>query len=334
MLDDTQTPASDAAPSALKEQEHGAASLVWRGAAIGVAEAIPGVSGGTVALILGVYARLINAIRAYKPSTVIAFLQALPGIRGDDEQRQRFKDAATTLYLPFLIPLAVGMLPAVLVGTKILPALMESHRMYMHALFFGMILASCYVPWAMLGDKKPQHYLGVVVGAVAAYVLVGFSLAVEPSLPFIFLCGAIAICAMILPGVSGSYLLTALGQYSHISHALHNRDLLTIGVFLVGMTVGITLFVRLLARLLRTHQKATLAVLTGLMIGSLRSVWPYKIGSGQFIEKKGKKIELLQNVMPEQWGTPEMLAIGCVGLGMAIVIGLLVVDKKLKGEDA
>ncbi|MCP4498411.1 MAG: DUF368 domain-containing protein [Deltaproteobacteria bacterium] len=327
-------PQSDGSSGNLAEgHEHSVLSLVWRGAAIGVAEAIPGVSGGTVALILGVYARLINAIRSYKPSTLITLLKALPAVNKKGDERAPFDEAARAVYLPFLIPLAVGMLPAVLVGTKILPSLMEAHRMYMHALFFGMILASCYVPFSLLGTKKPAHFAGMGLGAVGAYVLVGFSLAVTTSLPFIFLCGAIAICAMILPGVSGSYLLTALGQYSYISHALHERDVVTIGVFLTGMALGITLFVRLLSRLIRNHGAATFSVLTGLMIGSLRSVWPYKVGTGEFVEKKGKQIELLKNEIPDVMGSPEWMAIGFVVLGMAIVVGLLVVDKKLSKKE-
>ena len=316
--------------SAGQEPSHSKLSLIFRGAGIGIAEAIPGVSGGTVALILGVYRRLIEAIRSYHPRSVIHLLKTVPGVWQSD-RREAFIDACKRVHLDFLIPLAIGMLPAVLIGTKVLPQLMDTHRAQMYALFFGMILVSTWVPFRMLSHKNIRLLPFLIGGGVAAFVLVGFSLNVEPSAPFIFFCGAIAICAMILPGVSGSYILQALGQYKYISNALHTLDVATVATFLAGLVLGITLFVRVLSWLLRQYESYTLATLIGLMFGSLRSVWPFTEPTGEFIEKKGKKIEIFANTWPEQWTGTELGVVGFAIIGMIVVIGLIIIDDKLSG---
>ena len=319
---------SHASEQPTPSQSHSNLSLILRGAGIGIAEAIPGVSGGTVALILGVYRRLIEAIRSYHPASVLVFLKALPGL-WQNERRNALAAAAKNVHLDFLIPLAIGMLPAVLIGTKVLPNLMDTYRAQMYALFFGMILVSTWVPFRMLTHKSIRLLPFLIIGGVAAFVLVGFSLSVEPSAPFIFFCGAIAICAMILPGVSGSYILQALGQYKYISNALHTMDVATVATFLAGLVLGITIFVRVLSWLLRKYEAYTLATLIGLMFGSLRSVWPFTTPTGSFIEKKGKKIEILANTWPEQWTGFELGVVGFAIIGMVVVIGLIVVDDKL-----
>ncbi len=305
--------------------------LALKGAAIGLAEAIPGVSGGTVALILGVYRRLIESIKAYTPSSVIALLKALPKVTAEP---RAFGDAARRLHADFLIALFIGMVPALLIGTKVLPRLIETHRSLMHALFFGMILASCWVPYSLIAKKTAATFVYIALGTVAAYVLVGFSFAVEPSLPFTFFSGAIAVCALILPGVSGSYLLHALGQYTHVSGALHALDLVTLIAFGSGMVVGMVIFVRVLSWLLVRAEAATLAVLTGLMIGSLRSVWFFQQQTGRFIlTSKGEQKPIYENIWPEAFGGAELGAFAVLLVGVAIVIGLIVADKKLAPKE-
>lgn len=308
------------------QREFSAVGLAARGVAIGIAEAIPGVSGGTVALILGVYARLIDAIKAYKPSTILAFLKTLPKA-ASPEGRPAFLAAARSLHLDFLLLIAVGMLPALFIGVRILPQLIEDHRAIMHGLFFGMILVSTWVPWAMIANKAAVHVAGVAAGAVGAYVAVGFIFAIPSSLPVLFASGAVAVCALILPGVSGSYILKATGQYSVVSEALHTRDVVTLGVFLLGMAVGVTVFVRIISWLLKNHGGATLSVLAGLMLGSLRSVWPYQRASGETMEIKGQAVPILENYLPSTWGSTELLAIGAIVVGGAVVAALLWADK-------
>ena len=307
--------------------------LAARGVAIGIAEAIPGVSGGTVALILGVYARLIDAIKAYRPSTVLAFLNTLPKAVSP-QGRPAFIVSAKALHLEFLIPIALGMLPALFIGVRILPQLIEDHRSIMHGLFFGMILVSTWVPWAMISHKGPAHVVGVLAGAIAAFVAVGFIFAIPSSLPVLFVSGAVAVCALILPGVSGSYILKATGQYSVVSEALHTRDVVTLGVFLLGMAIGVTLFVRVISWLLTHHAGATLSVLAGLMLGSLRSVWMFQRESGKTMEIKGKAVPILENYMPDSFGSAEVMALVALVVGGAIVGGLLWADKKFAEPSA
>ena len=304
------------------------APLVFKGACMGTADAIPGVSGGTVALILGVYHRLIEGIRSFNPKTVLALLRALPGL-WNPSRREALIAAAKALHLDFLIPLGLGVVPAIGVATRVLPGLIERHRSFMFALFFGMILASTWVPFSRMPTRAPQHLLALLAGAASAWVLVGFSVQTTPTLPFIFLCGAIAICAMILPGVSGSYLLQALGQYRYISEALHSLDVVTIGVFLCGIGVGITVFVRILSWMLHKAEALTLALLTGLMIGSLRSVWPYQVPTGETYEHKGRIVHIMRNTWPQAWGGSEVAAAALVLVGAAIVVALIRVDRQL-----
>lgn len=307
-------------------------SLVVKGAAIGLAEAIPGVSGGTVALIMGIYRRLINAIKSFTPAAVGRLGRSLLDLKSAPSS---FSDVARTMHLDFLLAVAVGMLPALLIGTKIFPALLISHRPIMHALFFGMILASCIVPYKMIKSPNLITWLLILLGAIAAFVLVGFSFHVEPTRPFTFVAGAVAICALVLPGVSGSYLLHALGQYSYISGALHALDIITVGIFLAGMTFGIVVFVRILSFLLERAETATLAVLTGLMLGSLRSVWFFQRPTGEFhVNSKGVKTPLFENIWPEAFDTSHIVVVGCVFVGIGVILAMLKADSVLRAPSA
>jgi putative membrane protein len=296
-------------------------ALGLKGLLMGVADIIPGVSGGTVALIVGVYGRLIEGIRSFRPATVLALLRAVPGV-WDAGRRPQLWAAAKGLHLDFLLPLGAGVVTAVLVAARFIPGLLQRYPAQMNALFFGLIIVSVYVPWSRMPKRGPQHLLMVAVAAAAAFWVVGLPVmrAGESGLPFVFVSGAVAICAMILPGVSGSYMLKAMGQYEHILNALNGRDVVTIGVFLLGIAVGITSFVRVLAWLLRRHEAMTLATLTGLMVGSLRSVWPFREplpGGGTHL------------YLPATVGAFELTLLGIALLGAAIVAGLIVADRKL-----
>jgi putative membrane protein len=305
------------------------AVLAAKGAVIGVAEAIPGVSGGTVALILGVYTRLIEAIKSYTPRSVIGWLKALPGASSVDG-RPVLVEQSRGLHFDFLIPLGIGMAPAFLVGTKILPRLLEEHRALMQALFFGMILASVYVPFQMVRGKTVVHYVLIAVGTAAAWQFIGLSQTVTPNPLFVFIFAAFAICALVLPGVSGSYLLHSVGLYTHISGALHESfDPVTLGAFALGAVTGLVTSVRVLSWLLKKYRGSTLAVLTGLMIGSLRSVWFFQQPTGETRMVKGVAKPIYENIMPASFGGDEMTAIAVAVFGAAIVLGLIVADKKL-----
>jgi len=292
----------------------GALVTALKGFGMGVAEIIPGVSGGTVALILGIYERFIDSIKSYTPKSVLHFIKALP-------QSDERMPAAQSLHLDFLVPLMMGMGSAIVLVSTPMRYLLAEYPAHMNALFFGMIFASLYVPFAAMRNRQIAHYLLGVGGFLIAFWILGFPIASETqrAQPLVlFGAGAIAICAMVLPGVSGSYLLKAMGQYEHILDAIHERDLFIIAVVGAGIVCGIVIFVRIISWLLKRFHDETLAVLTGLMLGSLRTVWPWKIGG--------------MNMPPESFESA-LPMIGLILAGIILVIVLIVADKKLGSPD-
>jgi putative membrane protein len=239
-----------------------------RGFLMGCAEVVPGVSGGTIALIVGIYERLLAALRA----GVNAGLAAL-----------RLDTAAIRLELrglewTFLIPLLAGMAVAVLAGAAVIPPLIDRFPEGTSALFFGLILASLVVPWRMMGERRLRHVAVALLAAAVAFALTSLperADVADPALPAVYAAAAVAICALTLPGVSGSFLLLAMGLYEPTLDAIHERDLVYVAVFGLGALTGLALFARILTRLLRDHRDVTLAVLLGLMVGSLRALWPW-----------------------------------------------------------
>lgn len=251
-----------------------------QGMAMGGADVIPGVSGGTVALILGIYARLIAAIRSLS-SAPIALL------RGDGAAARAH---AAAVPWAFVLPVGFGLLTALGIGSIVLPPLLEDYPVQTSALFFGLIVASLSVPWAQAraavaqgrgGDRVEgglRSLLGIAaVMAVVAFLIMGLPELVvdDPPLLRVFLSATVAICAMILPGVSGAFLLLALGIYEPTLEALSDRNLAYVGTFVLGAIVGLGSFARLLSYLLDRHLAITMAALTGLMLGALRRLWPW-----------------------------------------------------------
>lgn len=241
------------------------------GFCMGGADAVPGVSGGTIALILGVYERLIDNI-----GTLLAF----PSLIGKPEGRQRLKQA-----LFFLVPLGVGLLAAywlvtrLLVGPKDQPGLLivRDTAPICYAFFFGLVIASLREPWRRIQSPGPRHLGLAVLGAAAAAAFVHLPHSgQEPEAWMLLYGGAGAVTVMLLPGISGSLLLVVLGQYTTVAGAVHDREIATLGIFLVGIVLGLALFVPVLRRLLRRYPGWTMAVLTGLMAGSLFALWPWK----------------------------------------------------------
>lgn len=243
-----------------------------QGMAMGGADVIPGVSGGTVALIVGIYARLIMAIRSLSSAPVAL-------VRGDVAAAK-----AHFLAVPwrFVLPVAGGLVTALGIGSVVLPPLLESYPVQTSALFFGLIVASLAVPWvqarAATDGPGPGALMGIAaVMAVVAFLIMGLGeLVVEdPPLLRVFLSATVAICAMILPGVSGAFLLLALGIYEPTLQAVRDANVAYVGIFVLGAAVGLGSFARLLSYLLERHLAITMAALTGLMLGALRRLWPW-----------------------------------------------------------
>lgn len=235
---------------------------------MGAADSVPGVSGGTMALIVGIYERLLASIAE-------GFRAILAVLRGNI--RKCLEHLRRVEWL-FLIPLAVGIGTAILVAAEFIPTLLEDYPAHMRGLFLGMVAASIAIPWRRINAHSAALILIAVIGAIAAFVFSGLpsSGAEAPSLVRVFFSAAVAICAMILPGVSGAFLLEVLGLYEPTLAAISARDLVYVAVFGAGAVAGLGSFSLLLGLLLRKYHDTTMAALVGLMIGSLRALWPWQ----------------------------------------------------------
>lgn len=249
-----------------------------RGALIGIAEIIPGVSGGTIALIVGVYAALIESA-GHLVRGVACWIG--DGVRGrrSAAAREHFR----RVDLRVLLPVALGMMTAVILAARLLAPVIEEYPEETRALFAGLIIASLVVPIRLVGSRwRGREVLAAGAAAVLAFGLTSLpsAKAGDPHLVVVALAAAVAVCALVLPGVSGSFLLLTVGLYAPTLEALNNRDLAYIGAFALGAAVGLSLFVSGLQWLLEHRRRLTLAVMTGLMVGSLRALWPWQSESG------------------------------------------------------
>jgi putative membrane protein len=268
-----------------------------QGLLMGGADVIPGVSGGTMALIVGIYERLIHSIRSLAGSAVYL----LRGKR--TEAGDRFRQVEWWLVLP----LGAGVLTALVVGASLIPPLLERYPEGSRAIFFGLILGSLAIPWRRIRELRPVHYAVALGAAVAAFALVGLPPreVLDPPLIAVFFAAAVAICAMILPGVSGSFLLYVMGIYAATLTALNGRDWVYIAVFGAGAVIGLGSFSRVIDHLLRHRHDVTMAALVGLMAGSLRALWPWQAADRSLLAPAGD-------------GTT-LIAVALAALGFALV---------------
>lgn len=239
--------------------------LSVKGMCMGAADVVPGVSGGTIAFITGIYDELINSIKSINAASLKMFFTGKWG---------EFWKMINGKFLLFLL---AGIGISVFSLAKIITWLLVAYPVLVWSFFFGLVLAST---WFVGKDVKERNWktgLGFLLGAALAFYITVATPAETPShFLFIFLCGAIAICAMILPGISGSFILVLLGKYFFIMEAVKTLDLKVIAIFGIGACVGITSFSRLLSYALSHMRNITLAVLSGFMLGSLNKVWPWK----------------------------------------------------------
>ena len=245
-----------------------------RGLLIGIAEVIPGVSGGTIALIVGIYERVIGS--AASAAEALAHLA-----------RGRFAAAKSSLGRidwKLVVPVLAGMFAAILAAAAVLEPLLESEPENMRGLFAGLILISLVVPYRMVGASwRGIDFVLAGLAAALSFVLVGLPRqeAMDPSLVLVFFAAGVAVCALVLPGVSGSFLLLAIGFYAPTIAAVNDRDFGYLSVFVLGAITGLALFSTALRWLLINHRRITLVVMTGLMLGSLRALWPWQNDLGQ-----------------------------------------------------
>jgi len=241
-----------------------------RGLLMGSFDVVPGVSGGTVALVVGIYERLIESIRAVVDAVLAVARRDLAGAAA------RLREVDWMLVIPLVAGIAIAI---VSLARVIEPVLDEEsgNPVQARAVFFGLICGSLIVPWRRVGGLEGRGWVLAAVAAAAAFVLSGFpeTEVSDPSRIAVLGAAMVAICAMILPGISGSFILLAIGMYAPTIAAVNDRDLAYLGIFIVGAAIGLGSFSKLLSWLLTHRHDATMAVLLGLMVGSLRALWPY-----------------------------------------------------------
>jgi len=289
---------------------------------MGGADIIPGVSGGTVALILGIYERLVGAI-----SHIDGHLLGLVA-------RRQWRAAAEHFDFRFLLTLGVGILTGVACLAKLMHYLLLEQRTYTLAVFFGLILASSFIVMRMMKPRGAAQYAIcyslAAAAAVFAYWLVGLQAVVfHDSLSNFFFAGAIAICAMILPGISGSYILLLMGAYLTVTGIIKDvlelkctsREFVSLLVFAAGCACGLIGFSKLLRWLLSRFHMPIMAVLGGFMIGSLRLMWPFQ----RPITEK-----LYEQIVPESWNQD---VTACLVLAVVAMLAVLMLDRWGSVED-
>lgn len=241
--------------------------LILKGFCMGAADIVPGVSGGTMAFILGIYEELIDAIALFGRKEFWR-----------DIYRGNIHHAFVLPRWGFLLSVGGGILLAAALLAAPLEHALETSPMMVWAFFFGLVAASVVIVARRITQWTLRKVCALVVGAIIAYLIVGLVPVSTPEDPwFLILCGAIAICAMILPGVSGAFLLVLLGKYEFILTAVNTRDIASIAYIGIGAVVGVIAFSQVLGWLFTKYHDRTVALLTGLMIGSLRKIWPWKI---------------------------------------------------------
>ena len=266
------------------------AYLFFKGVGMGTADIVPGVSGGTIAFITGIYETLLTAIASINSRLVLQVL------------RLNLKQALAGLHLRFLVTLVCGIALAVISTSHLMHYLLTEHAVQTWSVFFGLITASILVVAHSI-NKRFTTFPALILGAILAYGITGLIPLYTPEEPwFIFFSGMIAICAMILPGLSGSFILLILGKYAFITAALRNPvnpdNLEIILIFITGCLVGILGFSRILRYGLARWHDYTLALLTGIMLGSMRKVWPWKITLESQIIRGKEHVLREENVWP------------------------------------
>ncbi|MDE2888503.1 MAG: DUF368 domain-containing protein [Gemmatimonadota bacterium] len=287
-------------------------TLGLRGVCMGAADVVPGVSGGTIAFVTGIYEELIYSIR----SVDRRFAALLLGFR--------FGEALNRVRWRFLGAVLAGILLAVVTLARGIQWMLQHQPDLIWAFFFGLVAASVLVVRKRVVAWRGPTWIAAVVSGLLFFVVVGLVPVKTPDSPwFLFICGIVAISAMILPGISGSFILVLLGKYEYLLAALNDRDLFTIFVFASGAAVGILSVARVLAWIFKRHHDVTIAALTGLMAGSLRKVWPWKAEISPPPELGGAGVPLMQiNVLPQSIDGDLAVATGLALAGFAIVVVL------------
>ncbi|MEW5736582.1 MAG: DUF368 domain-containing protein [Thermodesulfobacteriota bacterium] len=281
-----------------------------RGFCMGSADVVPGVSGGTIAFILGIYEELIASIRSFDP----AFVRLVLG--------GKIKEAARHVNLVFLVSLALGIFTAIFTLAKGLSWLLDNRPVLIWSFFFGLVAASVFTVSRRVKLWTPGAWVCLVLGTVGSYLLVGVVPAHTPDAWwFLILSGALAICAMILPGISGAYILVLLGKYKMVLDAVHQFHFGTLFLVAIGAVCGLLAFSHLLNWLFARYHDLAVAVLIGFMAGSLRKVWPWK-------EAVPGYSDITANALPAAMNHEVLVAALLCLLGVVVVLLLELADRR------
>jgi putative membrane protein len=289
-----------------------------RGALMGAAEVVPGVSGGTIALIVGIYRTLIE-----QAAHLVGALRML--VRSEARQGQpvlaAFWGEIRAARWSILIPVGLGMFTAVFVGAALLEPLIEDYPVQTRAVFAGLVVAGMIVPASMVARTKdgPWRAKDVAVAALAAafaFIITGIPPGnIEDPTPLVIMfSAAVAVCALVLPGLSGSFLLLTIGVYEATLNAVNDRDWAYLATFVIGCVIGLATFVTVLQWLFQHKPRPTLVVLTGLMAGSLRALWPWQTEDRELLAPSGD--------------VGQVVLLFCVGAGAVLL--LLWLEKRLR----
>ncbi len=302
--------------------------LLLKGVAMGSADVIPGVSGGTVAFITGIYDELLRSIKAVD----IEALKLLFAFK--------LKDFWAHINGNFLLTLVAGIAISVLSLAKLMSFLLTEYPIMVWSFFFGLIIISAIIVARDIEVKNWKSFLAGILGIVMAYFITELSPAQTPDTwYFVLIAGAVAICAMILPGISGAFILLILGKYKFILAALDEKNIAIILLFMLGCIIGLLLFSRVISWLLTNYKSVTVAVLAGFMIGSLNKVWPWKIVDSYRLNSHGEQVPYLDhNVLPPQFleetgNNPHLVeAILLASFGILFVVVIEKLAHRFKAE--
>ncbi len=287
--------------------------LVARGFTMGAANVVPGVSGGTMAFITGIYEELITSIRDLLSPEPIKLVLSL-----------KIKQAFDIWPWKFLLAVGAGVLIATFTLAPYLEWMLENQPVFLWSFFFGLVLASIFTVNQKVGHWGAKTFSAALIGGIAAYLVVGLVPAQTPDTAiFLFFSGFIASCAMILPGLSGSFILLILGKYQTILAAVTGLDIVTLFILAVGVGVGLVTTAQVLSWLFKRYHDVTIAILIGLMAGSLRKIWPWKETIEFFTDRHGDFVPLVQvNVLPATWTSEVTFALILAMIGFAVVFAL------------
>ncbi|MGL4826098.1 MAG: DUF368 domain-containing protein [Vibrionaceae bacterium] len=299
---------------------------VLKGMAMGAADVVPGVSGGTIAFITGIYDTLLESIRRINPSLFSLFKQ-----HGGRHVWQHINGS-------FLVCLITGILTSILLFAKAVSFALAEYPVIIWSFFFGLIVASAIHMIKQIDTWKWPQVSVAILGCVLAYVVtIASPITLEFNLFTVFLAGSIAICAMILPGISGSFILLLLGMYSPVIDAVKGFDFSILGIFAIGCVVGLLSFSHVLSWLLREYRSLTIAFLTGLLVGALGKVWPWREAITFRTNSAGEQVPLLEKVLSPQsfemvtgQSSQLLLAIVMMVVGFMLVMGMEQLSKKMK----